>query len=202
MRIKGKIISWNSDKAYGFIKPASGGKQVFIHINAFQSRNCRPKKNQFVTYSLSTDKQGRQCAKDVTLAGDRLQTKNNGVFSLIVALIFLIIVFISVLVDQIPPFILIIYMFTSLLTFFVYALDKHAAKKGTWRTQESTLHLLSLIGGWPGALVAQQSLRHKSKKTEFRSIFWITVMLNCGTLAWLFTENGVAALQSLMVNIV
>ena len=98
--------------------------------------------------------------------------------------------------------ILIISIFASLLTFFIYALDKHAAKKGAWRTQESTLHLLSLIGGWPGALVAQQSLRHKSKKAEFRSIFWITVMLNCGTLAWLFTENGAVALQSLMVNIV
>lgn len=201
MRTKGKIISWNSDKAYGFIKPASGGKQVFIHINAFHNRNRKPKENQSVTYSLSTDKRGRKCAKDATLAGDRLQTKSNGVFSLIVALIFLTIVFTSVLVAKIPPFILIIYIVASLLTFFIYALDKHAAKKGTWRTQESTLHFLSVIGGWPGALVAQQSLRHKSKKAEFRSIFWITIMLNCGTLAWLFTENGAVALQSLMVNI-
>ena len=201
MKAKGKIISWNSDKAYGFIKPAGGGKQVFIHINAFQNRNRKPKENQSVTYSLSTDKQGRKCAKNVTLAGDLLQTKSNGVFSLIVSLTFLTIVFTSVLVAKIPPFILIIYIFFSLLTFFIYALDKYAAKKGTWRTQESTLHFLSLIGGWPGALVAQQSLRHKSKKAEFRSMFWITVLLNCGTLAWLFTENGAVALQSLMVNI-
>lgn len=201
MRTKGKFISWNSDKAYGFIKPASGGKEVFVHINAFQNSNRKPKQNQSVTYSLSTDKQGRKCAKDVTLAGDRLKTKSNGVFSLIVALTFLTIVFTSVLVAKIPPFILIIYIFASLLTFIIYALDKYAAKKGTWRTQESTLHFLSVIGGWPGALVAQQSLRHKSKKAEFRSIFWITVMLNCGTLAWLFTENGSVVLQSLMANI-
>jgi len=38
----------------------------------------------------------------------------------------------------------------SLLTFFVYGFDKHAAETGRWRTQESTLHLLALIGGWPG----------------------------------------------------
>jgi uncharacterized membrane protein YsdA (DUF1294 family)/cold shock CspA family protein len=202
MRLKGKIISWNTDKAYGFIKPTNGGKQVFIHINAFHNRNRRPIVNQSVTYSLSIDKQGRRCAKDATIAGDRLQTKNNGVFSLIVALLFIIIVFASVLVTKLSPYILIIYIFVSLLTFIIYALDKYAAKKGTWRTQESTLHLLSLIGGWPGALVAQQSLRHKSKKKEFRSVYWVTVILNCCTLAWLSTENGAEALQSLIVDII
>ena len=43
-----------------------------------------------------------------------------------------------------------------------------------------TLHGLSLIGGWPGALIAQQVLRHKSRKEEFRFVFWLTVVINVG----------------------
>jgi uncharacterized membrane protein YsdA (DUF1294 family) len=76
-----------------------------------------------------------------------------------------------------------------------------SAEKGAWRTQESTLHLLSLIGGLPGALIAQQTLRHKSKKQSFRFIFWVTVLLNCGTFVWLFTPDGAATLPSLIESV-
>ncbi len=78
------------------------------------------------------------------------------------------------------------YLIISLLAFIVYAKDKAAAKKGSWRIPESTLHLLSLLGGWSGALIAQQTLRHKSKKESFRFVFWTTVLLNCGAFALLF----------------
>nr|WP_295768290.1 DUF1294 domain-containing protein [Rhodoferax sp.] len=66
----------------------------------------------------------------------------------------------------------------SLITFVAYAMDKSAAKRGNWRTPESTLHLLALAGGWPGALCAQKLLRHKSTKPAFRSVFWATVVVN------------------------
>jgi uncharacterized membrane protein YsdA (DUF1294 family) len=92
-------------------------------------------------------------------------------------------------------------MTASLLTFIMYAWDKSAAKSGEWRTQESTLHLMSLAGGWPGALIAQQKLRHKTKKQSFRLVFWVTVLLNCGAFVWLFTPNGAATLQSLINTI-
>ena len=66
----------------------------------------------------------------------------------------------------------------SLLTFIIYAIDKAAARAQRRRTPESTLHLLALACGWPGALLAQQWLRHKSVKQPFRSVFWATVVLN------------------------
>ena len=201
MRTKGKITSWNDGKGFGFITPIAGGKQVFVHIKAFSNRNRRPEINQMVTYALSTDKQGRPCAVKATLAGDRLPEKTkrkNDSLSVIGAAFFLVIVGVSVLTAQIPPLILVLYMVVSLLTFIMYAVDKSAAKKGVWRIQESTLHLLSLAGGWPGALVAQQKLRHKSKKQSFRLVFWVTVLLNCGAFVWLFTPTGAATLQSLI----
>ncbi|EGQ7696847.1 DUF1294 domain-containing protein [Vibrio vulnificus] len=64
------------------------------------------------------------------------------------------------------------------------------AKDGRWRTPESTLHLLSLLGGWPGALLAQFLLRHKSKKQPFKFILWLTITLNIAGFLWLFTESG------------
>ena len=205
MRAKGKITSWKDDKGYGFITPGSGDKQVFIHIKAFSNRNRRPEINQLVTYALSSDKQGRPCAIKATLAGDRLPSKTkrkNGSLPILAAALFLVIVGVSVLVAKIPPLILALYLIASLLTFIMYAIDKTAARKGAWRTQESTLHALSLVGGWPGALIAQNKLRHKSKKQSFRSVFWVTVLLNCGTFVWLFTPTGAATLRSLMSHLV
>lgn len=73
----------------------------------------------------------------------------------------------------------------SLVCFILYAIDKSAAVNGRWRTPESTLHLLALAGGWPGAILAQQWLRHKSSKLAFRIVFWCTVALNMGAFMWL-----------------
>jgi uncharacterized membrane protein YsdA (DUF1294 family) len=78
-----------------------------------------------------------------------------------------------------------LYIGLSIVTFHIYAVDKTAAKNKRWRTPENTLHLLSLAGGWPGALLAQQLMRHKSAKSSFVEIFWITVAVNmAGFVAW------------------
>jgi len=73
----------------------------------------------------------------------------------------------------------------SAVTFAVYGLDKVAARAGRWRTPEATLHLLALLGGWPGAFVAQRVFRHKTRKQPFVAIFWGTVVANCVALYWL-----------------
>lgn len=78
----------------------------------------------------------------------------------------------------------------SIITYLMYAKDKSAAENNRWRTPESTLHLYSLLGGWPGAIVAQQRLRHKTIKKSFRSVFWITVAINVAAIGWLHTDKG------------
>lgn len=205
MRAKGKISSWDDERGFGFIAPSAGGKEVFIHIKAFSNRNRRPEINQLVTYALSYDRQGRPCATNASLAGERLPERvkrsNNSLF-VIVAIVFLVIVGASALTGKMPPLILALYMVASLLTFIMYAIDKSAARKGAWRTQESTLHFLALAGGWPGALIAQQKLRHKSKKRSFRAVFWLTVLLNCGVYVWLFTPTGAGMLRALFADVV
>ena len=69
------------------------------------------------------------------------------------------------------------------VTLWMYASDKNAARAGRWRIRESHLHLLSLLGGWPAAWLAQQNMRHKSSKTAFRAIYWATIVLHCAALA-------------------
>ena len=85
------------------------------------------------------------------------------------------------------------YLTTSLTCFVAYAIDKSAARAQSWRTPESTLLILGLVGGWPGALLAQQWLRHKSSKPSFQRKFQLTVALNLGAFAWLAWRFGVPA---------
>ncbi len=101
----------------------------------------------------------------------------------------------------IPIEIVYLYAFMSVAAFLMYAKDKNAAEWGKWRTAESTLHALSLIGGWPGAKIAQSFLRHKSKKLSFRITYWITAIANCGGLYLLITPKGNMWLKSILKNI-
>ena len=83
----------------------------------------------------------------------------------------------------------------SIVTFIAYASDKSKAQQNSWRTPESTLHFLALIGGWAGAAIAQQTLRHKSQKRDFRTVFWLTVIVNFGALTWLMSPIGAQVLS-------
>lgn len=86
----------------------------------------------------------------------------------------------------------------SFATFVAYWWDKRKAVSGAWRTPESTLHLLSLAGGWPGAWVAQRVVRHKNAKPAFMRIYWLTVVLNCMAAGWLlFSSTGHAIFHGL-----
>ena len=202
MRVKGKITSWNDEKGFGFITPLAGGKQIFIHISALSNRNRRPELNEVVTYSVSSDKQGRPRAANATLAGEKLikkARKKSNTAAILFAVLFLVAVAVSALTGSLSNYLLVGYAALSLVTFFAYAFDKSAAQRGAWRTSEGTLLFLGLAGGWPGALIAQETLRHKSKKASFRGVFWVTVLMNCIALAWLHTESGKAAFQGFLV---
>lgn len=85
----------------------------------------------------------------------------------------------------------------SSITFIAYALDKRAAKNQSWRIKESRLHLLALLGGWPGALLAQQALRHKSAKTSFKIILWLTILINLG-LCYLLLSSFTDQIQRML----
>jgi uncharacterized membrane protein YsdA (DUF1294 family)/cold shock CspA family protein len=193
LRLKGKLIKWDADKAFGFIFPNGGGDHVFIHKLALSNRNRTPQINDVITFSISKDKQGRYCADKATFTGEKLkkkQAKKVSKFSIYLSLIFLSLITTAYLLGHISQNIVLVYFGASVITFLAYAFDKSKAQRGAWRTPESTLHLFALIGGWPGAALAQQALRHKSQKKEFRIGFWFTVLANLGSLFWLLSPGG------------
>jgi uncharacterized membrane protein YsdA (DUF1294 family)/cold shock CspA family protein len=71
----------------------------------------------------------------------------------------------------------------NLGAFLAYWRDKHAARQGHWRISEQSLQAWSLAGGWVGAWVAQQVLRHKSSKGSFLAVYALTVVAHLGAVA-------------------
>lgn len=190
---KSLILNWNEEKGFGFIAPKSGGKTIFAHINDYSRMHKSPFKGLEVQYVLSADQKGRKCAVEVCpLKGNK--KSNRGLKQKIVSIIlfcsFAYVLFVLFNSTSIPLELVGLYAVMSIIAFIIYAKDKNAAESGEWRTSENTLHTLSLLGGWPGAAIAQSFLRHKSKKASFRFTYWITVMANCGALYWFITPAG------------
>ncbi|KPZ15695.1 putative family protein [Pseudomonas syringae pv. viburni] len=70
------------------------------------------------------------------------------------------------------------------------------AGNGGQRTPENVLHTVELLGGWPGALLAQQVFRHKTRKVSFQVVFWLIVLVHQALwIDWLFL--GKRLLQAL-----
>ncbi|QKS30446.1 MAG: Cold shock-like protein CspG [Accumulibacter sp.] len=186
MRIEGVIKSWNDERGFGFIEPTQGGQEIFVHVKAFRTRAERPKIGQLVSFEVELGTEGKKRAKNVEpirVVRSRRSVERDspaqwGTATLFAIPAFLILFAIVAVLWRPPRLVAGIYVGVSMITFIAYFFDKSAATRGAWRTSETTLHSLSLIGGWPGALLAQQFLRHKTVKAEFRAVFWGTVAVN------------------------
>lgn len=203
MRYQGRITDWKDDKGFGFVTPNGGGSRVFIHIKSFGRQKRRPVGDEWITYELTTDARGRRQGANIAFVGERLPIPRVGApgpgsAALCCAAIFLAFVAGSTLSGKLHFLVLIAYLMASCGAYLVYFLDKVAALKGKQRTPESRLHLLSLIGGWPGAMLAQRNLRHKTQKRSFQATYWITVALNSGALFFLHTPAGMRTVKSLL----
>ena len=166
--MKGKIISWDDRKGFGFIQSAKYEK-LFFHIKDFKSSD-RPVENQIVTFKVENEERGKQKAVNVKLKSLNL--------SILFSLVFLSFLTLASILSYLPDWLYIYILSVSFVTFLAYWFDKYKAKKDMWRTPEQTLHLLSFFGGWPGALLAQQVFRHKTKKTSFKILLWLSVVIH------------------------
>jgi uncharacterized membrane protein YsdA (DUF1294 family) len=73
----------------------------------------------------------------------------------------------------------------STAAFVMHGFDKRAAIRERRRVPEARLHLLELIGGWPGAILAMLFFRHKVRKATYLVITAAIVALWVGVGAWL-----------------
>lgn len=188
MRFEGTLTQWNDDRGFGRIESTQGGEPIFVHISAWPRAAGRPRLNQVVTFEVEVGPKGKRArnvqpvevrpAAPATPRRPRGGPARWGTATLFVIPAFLLLFVVAAVLWRPPMWVAAAYVLLGVITFAVYAADKAAATRGAWRVAEGTLHGLAILGGWPGALLAQQFLRHKSAKREFRQVFWATVVLN------------------------
>ena len=188
MRMQGRLKSWNDERGFGFIEPALGGDDLFVHISAFPPGSRRPAVDQLLSFEVAPGGHGKTRAANVEIVGKPATRRPRAdrpapgarsarrrlwtipAFALLYAVI--------ASRWPVPAAYGHAYLLASLVCFGAYAADKAAAVRGRRRTPESTLLALGLMGGWPGGLLAQELLHHKSHKPSFQLAFWGSVVLN------------------------
>jgi cold shock CspA family protein len=65
MRIEGTLAKWNDDRGFGFIAPAQGGPEVFVHVSTFPRDGRRPRLGERLTFEIEIDKNGKKRAKNL-----------------------------------------------------------------------------------------------------------------------------------------
>ena len=214
VKFQGTLTNWNDDRGFGFIKPDGGGQDVFVNIKAFGRVSERPTNGAKLAFEVELGAEGKKRATWVeyissgAASGQRTQAANrnrrpasaasNGapwpVLALVSFAIFGVLYAWATFRWGVHYYVLLGYLAISGWTYVMYMHDKTAAELGEWRVSEGGLHLLGLLGGWPGANLAQHFLRHKSKKTSFRVKHWVMVCLNLGVFAFM-ASNGMLRLE-------
>lgn len=186
MRQKGRVVEWNDSRGYGFVVTQGTEQRIFLHVGQFAAgRARRPRQGDILVYEVRPGERGKLTAAAVHFASEAGQRSSRsrahalhwGPAEVMVAL-FGVALLAMAWTGRLPWQIAAVYPVLGGVTWLVYAHDKQAAARGRWRTPESTLQLLALRGGWPGAWLAQMHLRHKSRKVGFRLTFWIMVLVN------------------------
>lgn len=198
MRHVGRITDWNDEKGFGFVSPNGGGERAFVHIKSFEKRGRRPIDGDLISYESGLDERRRLNAtriRSMTIPAKFQSPQRTWLPRKTIGILALLVIAVAAYLNRIPPLVVLVYAGMSLIAFFAYGLDKSAARTNRWRTQESTLHLFEFLGGWPGALIAQGSFHHKTRKLSFQIAFWLVVALNLGGLAWLIHSGQIELIR-------
>ena len=200
MRDQGRLVEWFDDKGYGFIQPSDPAKdRVFLHIKDFAKQGPRPIVGCALDYTVILDERGRYKAQQVMYLkasqtktfqknkDQKVQHKKQLQPMQILCVVYIVTLAILSVAGLLSGILLLGISLVNAATYWFYAQDKEAAQLGNRRVPENTLHLLSFLGGWPSAWLAQQKLRHKTQKQPFRQIYFCTIALNIILIIWLIS---------------
>lgn len=204
MRDQGRLVEWFDEKGYGFIQPNDASKdRVFLHIKDFARQGPRPIVGCALEYTVLLDGNGRYRAQQVTYLKASQTKKNVSKPKLskqpaqklkpmqIACIGYILALAVFTIAGLLSGMVLLFISIINAITYWMYAQDKEAALQGNRRVPEQTLHLLSFLGGWPTAWLAQEKLRHKTQKQPFRKIYFCTIALNILLILWLISPFNV-----------
>lgn len=181
MRETGVVKAWNPDRGFGFVQ-REDAPDLFLHIKAFPRGAAEPAVGDEVTFEVEVQPDGKPRAAQARHAEEPYVPPVRPTSPVIGTLAILAFAAIYSLVEvywgPVPLWVLFVYLGVSAITFGAYAIDKSAARFKQRRVAETSLILLGMVGGWPGAILAQQLLRHKTTKQSFRAVFWASVLIN------------------------
>jgi len=171
---------WNDAKGFGFIRAEQEEEDYFVHISNFkngltrrpmigdevQFRAAETPGKKRTTYALIP---ALKESESQPVAHFELNPRQRSWVTNVLIVIPLVLSSYLLLMAKNPiPFFS--YFMLSLLTMILYGRDKANAATRKWRVPESYLHILELMGGWPGSLIAQNDFRHKTRASSY---LWI-----------------------------
>lgn len=71
MRIHGTLTKWNDDRGFGFITPAKGDRDIFVHVSAFPRAGGRPAVGELISFEVETAPDGKHRAARVMRPGQK-----------------------------------------------------------------------------------------------------------------------------------
>jgi len=196
--LTGRIVEWFDGKGYGFV--ATKTQRYFIHIRDFSRCHKRPAVGDSIRFALGQDAKGRPCATKALHINDGGRISGAALACLGVLLILPVMALLKLRPDW--RWVAGLATVVNLLAFYTYAVDKRRAWERLWRLPEARLHFVALIGGWPGAFLAQRNYRHKCSKLGFQMVFWFTVLLYQGAAFdclndWKYSQAGLKEIKRL-----
>jgi uncharacterized membrane protein YsdA (DUF1294 family)/cold shock CspA family protein len=197
MKKKGTIHHWNTSRGMGFIRSPKDGHDIFFHLKDYRGSTL-PREGETVWFDEVATSHTRPRAIEVSTASANadvhLHRPRRSIGRKSGARSFMLLLFLwSVLGvwgawdERLPLWAVAAVLVVNVLTVLAYAREPRAARTGRWRISETTLHILSVLGGWSGAGVAQTLLSYRSRKPSFATFYWGSVALHFAVLlGWLF----------------
>lgn len=194
--VDGQIVRWDNDKGFGFVATQTPPLNIFFHASVLQARHLLPQNGEQVKIKakyadgkwtateVGSPRRRQAEAAAAKQAAKLLQPmRDKLMFALPLAGLWLLLLALKL------PKILVAAVLLSLLCAAMYAWDKQAALSGRRRIPEAKLNLFALLGGWPGALLARYTFRHKTVKQPFVALFWVSVLLNVAAVLYILFKQ-------------
>src|SRR5260370_3626509 len=152
MRLIARIVEWDAQKGYGFLKV--GKQRVFLHIHDFSERHKKPEVGDQIHFKIGKDTKGRTCAVNATHVNDGGRISGLSVLALTSLLVLpaLALHWRAVDLRWAGAYLLVM----STLSYGAYAIDKQRARTMDRRLPESSMHFIELLGGSAAATLAQR----------------------------------------------